>query len=49
MAYQYANIKNHLHGIAVKGRLAYAMRPRPKVSNRKLLRPYSPSSALQPI
>jgi hypothetical protein len=26
MAYQYANIKNHLHGIAVKGRFAYAMR-----------------------
>ena len=26
MAYQYANIKNDLHGIAFKGRLAYAMR-----------------------
>jgi hypothetical protein len=26
MAYQYANIKNYLHGIAFKGRLAYAMR-----------------------
>ena len=24
-AYQYANIKNYLHGIAFKGRLAYAM------------------------
>ena len=26
MAYQYANIKKYLHGIAFKGRLAYAMR-----------------------
>jgi hypothetical protein len=26
MAYQYANIKNYLHGIAFKGTLAYAMR-----------------------
>jgi hypothetical protein len=25
MAYQYANIKNYLHGIAFEGRLAYAM------------------------
>jgi hypothetical protein len=25
MAYQYANIKNYLHGIAFKERLAYAM------------------------
>jgi hypothetical protein len=25
MAYQYANIENYLHGIAFKGRLAYAM------------------------
>ena len=26
MAYRYANIKKDLHGIAFKGRLAYAMR-----------------------
>jgi hypothetical protein len=26
MAYRYANIKNDLHGIVFKGRLAYAMR-----------------------
>ncbi len=26
MAYQYANTEKYLHGIAVKGRLAYAMR-----------------------
>jgi hypothetical protein len=26
MAYQYANIKNHLHGIAFKGRPAYTLR-----------------------
>ena len=26
MAYQYANIKNYLRGIAFNGRLAYAMR-----------------------
>ena len=25
MAYQYANIKNYLHGITFKGMLAYAM------------------------
>ena len=38
MAYRYANIKNDLHGIVFKGRLAYAMRAWPKVSNHKLPR-----------
>jgi hypothetical protein len=38
MAYQYANIKNYLHGIAFKGRLAYGRGKEALLDKAKIVR-----------